>query len=115
MITNQRHEVNGASALPDVKDSLLPLEQFSNLDLILEFAESYTALLAKFSKKARQVYESSPKSDGNVRNWLMAKAQEYDSRLKPININPPLESRSNHELLDFIVMCESSEVKNSRS
>jgi hypothetical protein len=114
-MTNHRQEVNGASALPDVRDRLYPLEVSSDSDLILEFAERYTVLLAEFSKKARQVYQPSQKLNGSVRNWLVEKAQEYDSRLKPININPPLESRTNHELLDFIVMCESSEVKNSRS
>jgi hypothetical protein len=106
---------NGArSSLDNISDRFGSLDQLSSSEQFLKFAMFQAELLFKFGIQVIEQFDQrSQNSSIDVRSWLMTKAQEYDDRCK--TLNPCLDSRSNDELLNFIIICASSEAKNSHS
>lgn len=99
-------------SLDNISDRSESLDQLSSSDQVLKFAMFHAELLYRFGIEVLEQFDQpSQDSSSDARSWLMTKAKEYDNRCKPLN--PCLDSRSNDELLNFIIMCALSEAKNS--
>jgi hypothetical protein len=93
--------------VPNSSEHLHSLEVSDTPTSILQFMERFTQSQMEFVLSVIHGCHFSRNSTEDAHSWLIAKAKEYDNRVKPLN--PRLEFRSNTELLEFIITCALAE------